>query len=151
VSKSETIKRMEDGGGTAIADEGFTGLAGPFFLKGRGADLRFGFPTEAKHHNRRGVLQGGALMTFADKALGMTARTSTQAESTATVQLDVHFIDAVHIGELIETRPRMVRAMRQLIFVSADLTVGARTVALANGLWKKLAAPGAAKSRAAAD
>ncbi len=142
---------MVDGGWTVITDEGFIGLVGPFFQTGTGADLHFCFPTEAKHHNRRGVLQGGALMTFIDRVLGIAARAATQAERTATVQLDVHFIDAVEIGELVETCPKVVRATRQLIFMTADLTVGSRTVALANGLWKKLGPAVAAKSRVLSD
>ncbi len=146
MTKPETIIRMEDDGWRLIADEGFIGLVGPFFQKGSGADLHFCFPTQTKHHNRRGVLQGGALATFIDKTLGITARAGAPAVLTATVQLDVHFIGAVQIGELVETRPRVVRATRHLVFVSADLTVGSRTVALANGVWKTSAPAVAAKS-----
>jgi uncharacterized protein (TIGR00369 family) len=113
--------------------------------------LTFGFPTEAKHHNRRGVLQGGALLTFVDKAFGVAARATTQAELVVTVQLDVHFLDAVQIGELVETRPRVVRATRRLIFMSAELTVGSRAVALANGVWKKVGPAVAAKARVLSD
>jgi uncharacterized protein (TIGR00369 family) len=151
MTKPETIRRMADEGWTAIADDGFIDLAGPFFQRGAGADLAFGFPTEAKHHNRRGVLQGGALLTFVDKAFGVAARATTQAELVVTVQLDVHFLDAVQIGELVETRPRVVRATRRLIFMSAELTVGSRAVGLANGVWKKVGPAVAAKARVLSD
>ena len=54
-------------------DEGFIGLVGPFWKRSRGDDHAFAFMAAPKHHNRRGVVQGGMLMTFADRSLGMTA------------------------------------------------------------------------------
>ena len=129
---------MTEAGWTTITDDGFVGMVGPFFQKGAPPDLQFGFVTESRHRNLRGVLQGGALMTFADRVLGLTARAVTQARRTATVQMDVHFIDAVHIGEFVETRPRVVRVTSQLVFMSGDIMVGPRIVATANGIWKKL-------------
>ncbi len=124
-----------------LTDEGFVGLVGPFFHRGSGADFRFGFPTDQRHHNLRGVLQGGALMTFADRAMGMAARAAIGATRSATVQLDVQFVDAVQIGDFLETNPKVIRVTRQLVFMNTTLTVGARIVASANGIWKKLASP----------
>jgi acyl-coenzyme A thioesterase PaaI-like protein len=79
------------------------------------------------------------IMTFADRALGMTARHATGNKPHATIQLDVHFVDAVQIGEFIEARAEVVRRTRSLIFMKADLVVGTRVVAAANGIWKILA------------
>jgi len=56
----------------------------------------------------------------------------------ATVQIDVHFIDAVQIGEFVEAKCTVVRRTRSLVFMTADLVVGARVVATANGVWKTL-------------
>ena len=39
------------------------------------------------------------LMTFADRLLGMTAWYANEQKPQATVHLDVHFIDAVQIGD----------------------------------------------------
>ena len=93
---------------------------------------------EPKHHNRRGIVQGGMLMTFADRAMGMTCWHANARQPQATVQLDVHFIDAVQIGEFVEAKCKVVRRTRALIFMSAELVVGARVVATANGVWKTL-------------
>ena len=57
------------------------------------------------------------------------------------VQLDVHFIDAVQIGEFVEAKCTVVRRTRSLIFMSADLVVGTRVVATAKGVWKTLGNP----------
>jgi acyl-coenzyme A thioesterase PaaI-like protein len=93
---------------------------------------------EPKHHNRRGVVQGGMLMTFADRSMGMTCWYANERQPQATVQLDVHFIDAVQVGEFVEAKCRVVRRTRSLIFMAAELVVGARVVATANGVWKTL-------------
>jgi len=54
------------------------------------------------------------------------------------VQLDVHFIDAVQVGEFVEAKCTVVRRTRSLIFMSAELVVGPRIVATAKGVWKTL-------------
>ena len=119
-------------------DEGFIGLVGPLWTRQDGDTHRYAFTAEHKHHNRRGVVQGGMLMTFADRALGMTAWYANERQPQATVQLDVHFIDAVRIGEFVEARCRVVRRTRSLLFMSGECVVGDRVVLSANGVWKTL-------------
>jgi acyl-coenzyme A thioesterase PaaI-like protein len=119
-------------------DEGFIGLVGPFWTKKLPNTQLFAFLAAPKHHNRRGVVQGGMLMTFADRSLGMTAWYANERKPQATVHLDVHFIDAVQIGEFVEAHCRVVRRTRSLIFMSGEFAVGERTVATANGVWKAL-------------
>ena len=119
-------------------DEGFIGLVGPFWMRMEGESPRFGFVMQKKHHNRRGVVQGGMIMTFADRSLGMTAWYANEKQPQATVHLDVHFVDAVQIGEFVEAKCRVVRRTRSLLFMSSEITVGDRVVATANGVWKTL-------------
>ena len=119
-------------------DEGFIGLVGPFWMRQSGDSYLYAFMAEPKHHNRRGIVQGGMLMTFADRSMGMTCWYANERQPQATIQLDVHFIDAVQIGEFVEAKCEVVRRTRSLIFMSADLVVGARIVATAKGVWKTL-------------
>src|SRR6185369_12180035 len=121
-------------------DEGFIGHVGPFWMRPSGDSYLYAFKAEQKHHNRRGVVQGGMLMTFADRFMGMTCWYANGRRPQATVQLDVHFIDAVQIGEFVEAKCRVVRRTRTLIFMSAELVVGTRVVATAQGVWKTLGA-----------
>ena len=125
-------------GWQAYRDEGFIGLVGPFWTRMDGDKHLYAFLAEPKHHNRRGVVQGGMLMTFADRTMGMTCWYANGQVPQATVQLDVHFIDAVRIGEFVEAKCTVVRRTRSLIFMSADLVVGDRVVASAKGVWKTL-------------
>ena len=119
-------------------DEGFIGLVGPFWTRQEGETHLFAFTAAPKHHNRRGVVQGGMLMTFADRSMGMTCWYANGKQPQATVHLDVHFVDAVQIGEFVEAKCRVVRRTRSLIFMAGELVVGARVVATANGVWKTL-------------
>jgi acyl-coenzyme A thioesterase PaaI-like protein len=123
-------------------DEGFIGLVGPFWSRPtkteHGDSFLYAFMAEKKHHNLRGVVQGGMLMTFADRSMGRTCFYANERQPQATVQLDVHFIDAVQVGEFVEAKCRVVRRTRSLVFMAAELVVGARVVATANGVWKTL-------------
>src|SRR5712691_7222466 len=107
-----------------------------FWTRRSGDRHLYAFMAEPKHHNRRGIVQGGMLMTFADRSMGMTCWYANERQPQATVQLDMHFIDAVQIGEFVEAKCKVVRRTRALIFMSAELVVGARAVATANGVWE---------------
>ena len=56
----------------------------------------------------------------------------------ATVQLDTHFVEAGQIGEILISRPRVVRSTRSLIFMSTEVTVDDRCIVMANGVFKIL-------------
>ena len=61
--------------GWKVADTtGFLTLIGPLWERLKDGGLELALITEDKHHNRRGLVQGGVIMTFADRACGMAAR-----------------------------------------------------------------------------
>src|SRR5690554_1885174 len=95
VSEDSSADCLRAEGWHEYVDDGFVGLAGPFFMKETDSGPIFRFPTSGKHNNRNGVVQGGALMTFSDRALGATARAVSGAARTATIQIDFQFVDAV--------------------------------------------------------
>lgn len=122
-----------------MEDDGFIALVGPLYAGPVSAETgHFRFLAQDKHRNLRGVVQGGMLMTFADRAMGITARQGDRRVRSATVQLDVHFVDAVRIGDLVEIECRVLRRTRSLIFMDGAMTVGGRLVATARGTWKLL-------------
>lgn len=151
MNESQVADDLLAQGWSVYEDPGFISHAGPFFYKMDREGPVFCFPTFDKHENRNGVLQGGAFMTFMDRALGATARHLTQTPATATVTMTVQFIDAVGIGETVHVTPVMSRATKQLVFMSGVFMVEARTVAVVNGVWKKIlkAVPGKAAGQRA--
>src|SRR3954465_680412 len=123
-------------GWTKVEASGFIALVGPLWHRVVDGLHEYALITEDKHHNRRGVVQGGVLMTFADRTCGMTGRFVSGSPSLATVQFDTQFVDAAKIGELLISRPRMVRATRTLLFMTTELTAENRCVAMASGVFK---------------
>ena len=138
---NESDLRMQADGWRAMDDDGFIQLVGPLWHRTAGALMEYAIVGQDKHRNRRGVVQGGVLMTLADRSCGMTARLVSGAESLATVQMDTHFIDAAHIGETMISRPRAVRVTKSLIFMATDVSVGERCVVTANGVFKIVRQP----------
>jgi uncharacterized protein (TIGR00369 family) len=130
--------RLKSDGFGIVETTGFIHLIGPLWQRAVGADLEFALVAQDKHHNRRGLVQGGVLMTFADRTCGMTARHVTGKQTMATIQLDVHFVESGKIGEILISRPRVVRATRSLIFVNTEVTVEKRCIAMASGVFKIL-------------
>ncbi|MBX6747993.1 MAG: PaaI family thioesterase, partial [Acetobacteraceae bacterium] len=57
-----------------------------------------------------------------------------------TVQLNTQFIAPVRVGDFVEGRAEVLRTTRSVLFVRGMLTVGDRTVAHADGVWKILGA-----------
>ena len=121
-----------------VETTGFLQLIGPLWQRVIDGEAEYALVTEDKHHNRRGLVQGGVLMTFADRTCGMTARFVSGRPKLATIQLDTHFVEAGKIGEILLSKPRVVRSTRSLIFVSTEVTVDKRCIVMANGVFKIL-------------
>jgi acyl-coenzyme A thioesterase PaaI-like protein len=125
-------------GWTMVDTSGFLYLIGPLWQRMVDGAPEFALVAQDKHHNRRGKVQGGLLMTFADRACGMTARFVSGRPTMATVQLDVHFIDAGNIGDILIARPRVIRTTRSLVFMTVEVKAEERTIITANGVFKIL-------------
>src|ERR1700704_4115490 len=90
---------LRSNGWSIVETTGFLQLIGPLWQRVVDGIHEYALITEDKHHNRRGLVQGGVLMTFADRTCGMTARFVSNRPKLATVQLDTHFVEAGKIGE----------------------------------------------------
>jgi acyl-coenzyme A thioesterase PaaI-like protein len=134
----KAAEKLASDGFTIVDTTGFLNLVGPLWQRVVNGEPEYALVTQDKHHNRRGLVQGGLLMTFADRACGMTARFVSGRPTMATVQLDVHFIDSGKIGETLITRPRVIRTTRSLVFVTAEVMANSRTIVTANGVFKIL-------------
>jgi acyl-coenzyme A thioesterase PaaI-like protein len=135
---SATADMLRQAGWQPHQEDGFMGLVGPLWERRDASGIAFALLSEPRHANRRDTVHGGMLMAFADRALGGTARAADPLQRHVTVQLDMHFIDAPRVGELIEGRCRVVRRTSSLIFLEGEFTAGGRIVATAKGIWKLL-------------
>jgi acyl-coenzyme A thioesterase PaaI-like protein len=130
--------KLKTDGWSIVETSGFLRLIGPLWQRLVDGQYEYALITEDKHHNRRGLVQGGVLMTFADRTCGITARFVSGKPTLATVQLDTHFVEAGKIGEVLISKPRVVRSTRSLIFITTEVTVDRRVLAMANGVFKIL-------------
>jgi acyl-coenzyme A thioesterase PaaI-like protein len=131
-------EKLKASGWTIVETSGFLSLVGPLWQRVVDGEHEYAIEAQDKHHNRRGLVQGGLLMTFADRSCGMTARYVSGRPTLATVQMDTHFVDSGKIGEILISKPRVVRATRSLIFLTTEVTANERCIAMASGVFKIL-------------
>ncbi|MBY3988728.1 PaaI family thioesterase [Rhodococcus fascians] len=126
-----------------MEDDGFIALIGPFYSRTHAESLEFAVECRDKHRNLGGIVQGGFLMAFADRALGIAVRAQSDGSSSGvTVHLDVHFVEPVRIGDILIARPRVEPGTHSLRFARSDLTVDGSVVAIATGVFKLFKGPG---------
>jgi len=116
----------------------FPNMVGPFWMREEGPQLRIGFVAERKHLNRAGNVHGGMLMTFADQVMALTGRRATGDKRHATIELNIQFVGAVHLGDFVVAQAEAVRTTRSVTFMRATMYVGKRVVATTSGIWKIL-------------
>ena len=129
-------------GWKCVETDGFTGLAGPFWILSQQGECTTGFTVEPRHcNNHMGTLHGGMVMTFADIALGigMSAVMGEQAKRFATLSLQTQFVAVARIGDFVTCTAEVVRQGKDIVFVRGLIKVGEKNIASVEGIWKRLA------------
>src|SRR3981081_1601604 len=114
--------KLKYDGWSIVETSGFLHLVGPLWQRVVNGEHEYALIAEDKHHNRRGLGQGGVVVTVAARTCGMTARYVSGRPTLATVQLDTHFVDSGKFGEILLSKPRVVRSTRSLIFITSEVT-----------------------------
>src|SRR4030081_3854744 len=70
----KATEKLKASGWAVVETTGFLHLIGPLWQRVANGEHEYALVAQDKHHNRRGLVQGGLLMTFADRTCGMTAR-----------------------------------------------------------------------------
>ncbi len=120
-----------------IAD-GYSAHISPIFVKGKGEGVKVGFLSNVSHSNHHiGSVHGGAIMTFADIALGVRIRDAIGGNFCVTLGLSTHFLEAPKTGEFIWCAPELLRQGSRIAHVRG-LICGedGRTVASCEGSWR---------------
>ncbi|GJE01720.1 PaaI family thioesterase [Methylobacterium isbiliense] len=121
-----------------FTDPGFIDLVGPILVREGFGPTAYAFRASPKHANLIGVVHGGMLMTFADRALGVAAMAAAEGANCVTVQFEMQFIGAVRMGDVVTLVPEVVQRTGTLVFMRGDLRVGGRIAASGTGVWKIL-------------
>lgn len=118
---------------------GFNKFVGPLFRLSDledGAVKRFAFAAAEQHMNGAGTVHGGMLMTFLDTSMSRTSRLISEAKGTATVSLTCDFVAPAKLGDVIESRVRVTRRTRTIVFLSCELVTGDKLLMVGSGVWK---------------
>jgi len=111
---------------------------GPVFEEGKAGNKRFAFRVDERHVNKRGVVHGGMMLTFADAALGQAVWDFTDRAPSVTMNIQAQFIEGARLGDLVEVRPELVRRTRALVFMRGDFTARDRRLLTIASVWKLL-------------
>lgn len=103
-----------------------------------GDTWRYAMLADATHVNPQGAVHGGILMTFLDHGMSIIAWEAANRHPSVTIQLNGHFIDAVHPGAFIELDAQVTRRTRSMVFMRGLLLVKDRPVVSADGIWRVL-------------
>jgi acyl-coenzyme A thioesterase PaaI-like protein len=111
---------------------------GPAWQRGPPGDRCFAFRVDERHVNRRRVLHGGMLLTFADLALGAAAWDATDRAPCVTLGMQTQFLKPAQIGDIVEVKPLLMRRTRALLFLRGDFKVEGDVIFTATSVWKLL-------------
>ncbi len=83
-----------------------------------------------------GIVHGGAMMTFADMALGFGVGQVVEGAQFVTIQAQVQFVSAGRVGDFITCEPEVFRKTSRLVFVRGMIRAGDRNLASADGIFQ---------------
>ncbi len=116
----------------------FEVYVGPAYQQGLPGSRRFAFRVDERHVNRRGVLHGGMLLTFADLALGAAAWDLTDRAPCVTLGMQTQFLKPARLGDVVEVQPVLLRRTRALLFLRGDFRGDSEAIFTATSVWKLL-------------
>jgi acyl-coenzyme A thioesterase PaaI-like protein len=117
----------------------YSAAIGPSFARRRDGVLAVGLIAgEHLGNDNLGIVHGGALMTFADMALGFGVGIEGQNEHFVTAQMQVYFVAAAPVGSFITCQPEVVRRTSSLVFMRGLIEAEGRVVASCDGMFKLL-------------
>jgi acyl-coenzyme A thioesterase PaaI-like protein len=122
-------------GYTAVfGDAGFNKYVGPVWRSADGKE--FLFDVRDIHLNGGQALHGGMAMALADIAMGQTVHDALDGGRAMTVSLNCDLIGPAKLGDRIRGTATITRRTRTIVFIACELTVEAKPILTATGIWK---------------
>ena len=118
---------------------GFMKHNGGLFFK-KISDNKFEFKTKINrnHLNAAGITHGGYLAAIIDAGAGTSAHQSANNSPCVTISLDLKFIGASKLGDVIIGKTKILKKTNTLIFLFCELISNNKIIASASGIWKIL-------------
>jgi uncharacterized protein (TIGR00369 family) len=122
-------------------EDRFNEANGPFFadpvFEGTASEpARIGFRVRGHNCSFAGTCHGGVIASALDIALGHSAQAASGASHAPTISLSVDFLAAAKEGDWLESRVRILRTTRSLVFADGTLVGPDGPVARASGVFK---------------
>lgn len=132
------IDSIPDGFTAIEHSASFGRLTGPFYDGHDETGFVRAFRPDERHGNSLGIVHGGMLMTFADIVLARAVRAVASGRPFVTLRMTTDFVTPARLGDWVEGRAKVTRHARGVVFVRGRLSVGARLVLKADGLFRIL-------------
>jgi acyl-coenzyme A thioesterase PaaI-like protein len=118
----------------------YSAAIGPSFTKRIDGKITAGLlAQEHLGNDNLGVVHGGAIMTFADMALGIGVGYARGGEAQfVTAQLAVQFVAAAKVGTFITCAPEVVRMTSSMVFMRGLILADELVVASCDAIFKLL-------------
>ena len=103
-------------------------------------DTNYEFAVEVReiHLNTGQIAHGGFLSTIADTGMGTAAHKIAGDKRCVTINLDIKFITAAHLGEKLKGKVKILKKTKTLVFITCEISNDEELVVSASGTWKIL-------------
>lgn len=130
------LARLPGEGWEPLEMDNFSSAVGPIWWSGLPGERKVAlFTGPALANNRADTVHGGALMTFADVALGIAAVDAIGEPRCATAQLNYQFARGVRVGSVVICMPEVVRRSSRLIFARGLFEVNGEVAGAADAIF----------------
>ena len=118
----------------------FQAFLGPYFLDTRsnqeGYDCRMAFKVDGRHLNARNVVHGGAMLSFADAAMGAMVWRQMARRPVQTLSMEANFLKPAMQGDWIICECETIRRTPSIVFTKAQFFVGSDLALTFSATWK---------------
>lgn len=122
-----------------VNQSGFSSLLGPCYEIALPSGKRRALALDQRHLGSEGVVQAGALSSFAEFSLqGAISDELGEDLRLVCVTLTLQFLAAARAGIWLYGEGLVLRRTRDLIFASGEVFTSERSIATASGVWKVL-------------
>ena len=111
---------------------------GVFFRNISENEYEFKSTINENHLNAANITHGGYLAALIDAGAGTSAHRSADSAPCVTISLDLKFIAASYLGDVILGKTKILKKTNTLIFLFCELISNDKIIASASGIWKIL-------------